>query len=189
MEEEELIQHSRQGDVGSFNQLVESYQRGVFNLALRMLGDAQTAEDVTQEAFMSAWGHIRGFRGGSFKSWLFSIVANRCRDHLRQLKRRPTVSLTALESDPEGLPPSICSVENEVLDKELMEEVYLGLASLPEEQRFVIILSDIQGLSYEEIAQAAKCSLGTVKSRLSRGRAHLRDFLKLRGTFGGSSTS
>ena len=189
MAEDELIQRSCQGDVASFNELVVIYQRSVFNLALRMLNDAQSAEDATQEAFLSAWNHIRGFRGGSFKAWLLSIVANCCRDELRRLKRRPVVPLGALEADPDSLPASVGSVEDDLLSLELREEIYRGLASLLPEQRLVIVLSDIQGLSYEEIAQVTGCSLGTVKSRLSRGRTHLRDYLRLRGTFGGSSSS
>ena len=189
MAEDELVQRSRQGDIASFNQLVAIYQRSVFNLALRMLSDAQAAEDATQEAFLSAWRHISGFRGGSFKAWLLSIVANCCRDELRRLKRRPAVPLADLEANPDGLPASTCSVEDNLLSLELREEIYHGLVSLQPEQRLVVILSDIQGLSYEEIAQATCCSLGTVKSRLSRGRAHLRDYLRLRGTFAGPSSS
>lgn len=189
MAEDELVQRSRQGDIASFNQLVAIYQRSVFNLALRMLSDAQAAEDATQEAFLSAWRHISGFRGGSFKAWLLSIVANCCRDELRRLKRRPAVPLADLEANPDGLPASTCSVEDNLLSLELREEIYRGLVSLQPEQRLVVILSDIQGLSYEEIAQATCCSLGTVKSRLSRGRGHLRDYLRLRGTFAGPSSS
>ena len=189
MAEDELVQRSRQGDIASFNQLVAIYQRSVFNLALRMLSDAQAAEDATQEAFLSAWRHISGFRGGSFKAWLLSIVANCCRDELRRLKRRPAVPLADLEANPDGLPASTCSVEDNLLSLELREEIYRGLVSLQPEQRLVVILSDIQGLSYEEIAQATCCSLGTVKSRLSRGRAHLRDYLRLRGTFAGPPSS
>ena len=189
MAEDELIQRSCQGDIASFNQLVVIYQRSVFNLALRMLTDAQSAEDATQEAFLSAWSHIRGFRGGNFKAWLLSIVANCCRDELRRLKRHSLVPLAALEADPDSLPASVGSVEDDLLSIELREEIYRGLASLLPEQRLVIVLSDIQGLSYEEIAQVTGCSLGTVKSRLSRGRTHLRDYLRLRGTFGGPSSS
>lgn len=189
MAEDELIQRSRQGDIASFNQLVVIYQRSVFNLALRMLSDAQAAEDATQETFLSAWRHITGFRGGNFKAWLLSIVANCCRDELRRLKRRPVVSLSVLEANPDSSPASACSVEDDLLSLELREEIYRGLASLPSEQRLAVILSDIQGLSYEEISQTTHCSLGTVKSRLSRGRASLRDFLKHRGTFAGPSSS
>jgi RNA polymerase sigma-70 factor (ECF subfamily) len=177
--EDELVQRSREGDIASFNQLVEIYQRSVFNLALRMLRDAQAAEDATQEAFLSAWRHIRSFRGGYFKAWLLSIVANYCRDELRRQKRRPAIPLAALEADPNGFSASTCSAEDNLLNLELREEIYRGLASLLPEQRLVIILSDIQGLSYEEIAKVTGCSLGTVKSRLSRGRTHLRDYLKL----------
>ncbi len=189
MAEDELIQRSRQGDIASFNELVLIHQRSVFNLALRMLNDSQAAEDATQETFLSAWNHIRGFRGGNFKAWLLSIVANCCRDELRRLKRRPVVSLGAMDTDADDLPTSNCSLEDDILSLELREEIYRGIESLLPEQRLVVILSDIQGLSYEEIAKVTGCSLGTVKSRINRGRTHLRDYLKFRGTFGGSSSS
>jgi len=171
-----------EGDLDSFNQMVEMYQRQVYNLALRMLGNPEAAEDATQDAFFSAWRSISGFRGGKFRAWLLSITANICRDQLRKLKRHPSISLEALLPEPENL-PSDESVEDYVLRRELGEEIQKGLASLPQEQRLAIILSDIQGLSYEEIAQIMDCSMGTVKSRLSRGRVQLRDYLSKKGTF------
>jgi len=180
--EDDLIRGSKEGDLDSFNKLVEIYQRQAYNLALRMLGNSEAAADATQDAFFSAWRNISSFRGGKFKAWLLSITANVCRDQLRKLKRQPSVSLEALPLEPENL-PSTESVEDYVLRRELGEEIQRGLDSLPREQRLAVILSDIQGLSYEEIAQAMGCSLGTVKSRLSRGRVQLRDYLSKKGTF------
>ena len=174
MEEGELIQAAKKGDLDSFNHLVERYQREVYNLALRMLGNTQGAEDATQEAFVSAFKGISRFRGGSFRAWLLRIVANACRDQLRSLRRRPTIPIEALELEPDRNAPS---PEDYALRRELGGEVARALASLPLEQRLAVILCDIEGLSYEEIAQAMNCSLGTVRSRLSRGRARLRHHL------------
>lgn len=177
---------SQKGDLDSFNKLVESHQRQVYNLALRMLGTAQAAEDVTQEAFLSAFRAIRGFRGGNFRAWLLRIAANACYDQLRRARRRSTISLEGLMADPAAAElPAIASPGESPEDRlqrlELAQVISSCLMRLPTEQRLVVILCDVQGLSYEEAAQAAGCSLGTVKSRLSRGRAHMRDLLRQQG--------
>lgn len=179
MDEHELISRSQAGDVESFNQLVEQYQRLVYNLALRMLGSAEAAEDATQDTFLSAFKAIDKFRGGSFKAWILRIAANSCHDKLRVARRCRVMSLDTLLIEPEALPQSdnSDSPEDHALRQELGRLLNDGLAQLPEDQRLVIILSDIQGFSYQEIAQVAGCSLGTVKSRLNRGRTRLRDFL------------
>ncbi|NQT48888.1 MAG: sigma-70 family RNA polymerase sigma factor [Chloroflexi bacterium] len=182
MNDSDFVQRSKEGDLDAFNRLVESHQAVAYNLALRMLGDRQSAEDATQDAFLSAWRNIGTFRGGSFKAWLLSITANTCRDQLRKRKRNPITSMETLVVEPEGL-PSVGSPEDHVLRRELGRQIQEGLATLTSDQRLAVILSDIQGLSYEEIAQVMQCSLGTVRSRLSRGRARLRDYLVRRGTF------
>ena len=184
MDESELIRRSQQGDLDSFNRLVELYHRQVYNLALRMMGQVEAAEDATQDAFLSAWKGILGFRKGNFRAWLLCIVANACRDQLRARKRRPVTPIDELE--PEALSGSGESPEDYVLRRELAAEIQRGLASLHPDQRLAIILCDMQGLSYEEIAQVMASSLGTVRSRLSRGRAHLRDYLLQRGELLGS---
>ena len=175
MDEVQLIALSRQGDVDSFNRLVEAYQRQVYNLALRMLGTVEAAQDATQEAFISAWRGIGRFRGGNFRSWLLSIVANACRDEFRRRGRRPTISLDDLALEPEN------HSDDFARRLELGEVIQGGLSRLTPDQRLAIILSDVQGLSYEEMAQAMRCSLGTVRSRLSRARAHLKDYLLEQG--------
>ena len=180
MEEAQLIRGCQAGDLSYFNGLVELYQQQVYNLALRMLGDADAAEDAAQETFLSAYRGIRKFRGGNFKAWLLHITANVCRDHLRSARRHPVDSLDVLGPDVQiqtrltGLSES---PEDYALRVELGQVINSGLATLPPDQRLAVILCDIHGLSYEEIAQVAACSVGTVKSRISRGRAHLRDYL------------
>lgn len=181
MNETDLIAASKKGDTAAFNQLVWAYQERAYNLAYRMLGDRDLAADATQEAFLSAYRAIDGFRGGSFRAWILRIVSNACYDHLRHKQRRPTASLDALYAVPEEYPvaPSVGDgPEDQVLRKELWETVGAGLLTLPPDQREAVILRDIQGLDYAEIAQVTRASLGTVKSRISRGRARLRDYLR-----------
>jgi RNA polymerase sigma-70 factor (ECF subfamily) len=179
MDEQDLVSRSKSGDVEAFNLLVEQYQRLVYNLALRMLGNAEAAEDASQDTFLSAYKAIGKFRGGSFKSWVLRIAVNSCHDKLRVARRYRVVSLDTLMLEIGDLPQGNNneSPEDYALRRELGRFLNEGLAYLPEDQRLVVILSDVQGFSYEEVAQAAGCSLGTVKSRLNRGRMRLRDFL------------
>jgi len=175
-----LVRRAQRGDVGAFNQLVLCYQQLAYNVAYRLLGDSDAAADVTQDAFTSAYQAIRGFRGGSFRAWLLRIVSNGCYDYLRSRQRHPTASLDAL-SDEEESPTAFRdpgeTPEDAALRHELLAHIQQGLLTLPVDQRVAVVLYDVQGLSYEEIAEVTRASLGTVKSRLSRGRAHLRAFL------------
>ncbi len=179
MEEQELVSRSRAGDVEAFNLLVEQYQRLAYNLALRMLGNTEAAEDATQDAFLSGYRAIGKFRGGSFKTWILRITANSCYDRMRVARRARVTSLdTLLEVSGElPLQNGAESPEDYVVRRELGRFLNEGLIHLPQDQRLAVILRDIQGLSYEEICHATRSSLGTVKSRLNRGRARLRDFL------------
>ncbi|MBC8160085.1 MAG: sigma-70 family RNA polymerase sigma factor [Roseiflexaceae bacterium] len=182
-EERRAIDEAQHGDVQSFNTLVRLYESRVYNLCFRMLGDGESAADATQEAFISAYRSIRSFRGGSFRAWLLRIATNGCYDVLRARKRRPAISLDAdTDSESEYSPLQIAddaeSPDDAALRRELASEIQRGLSLLPEEQRAVIVLSDVEGLAYEEIAQITGLNLGTVKSRLSRGRARLREVLR-----------
>jgi RNA polymerase sigma factor (sigma-70 family) len=181
--EQRLVSDAQRGDLESFNQLVRLYEGRVYTLCYRMLGDSESAADAAQDAFLSAYRNLRSFRGGSFRSWMLRIATNTCYDALRARKRRPTTSLdAALDSDDEATsfdPPDLGeSPLDSALRLELGAAIRRGLQLLPADQRAVLILSDIQGLAYEEIAEATGANLGTVKSRLSRGRARLRDILK-----------
>ncbi len=179
----ELIRLSKEGDLDSFNQLVENFKKPVLNLAIRMLGDYQAAEDASQEAFFSAWRNLGAFRGDGFKTWLLRITANVCHDELRKRKSRIFVPLDndVLENQ---CMQTAASPEEHAIRIEIQAHIQEGLMSrLNPEQRLAVVLSDIQGLNYEEVAQVMNCSIGTVRSRLSRGRARLRDFLVEKGTF------
>ncbi len=182
-----FIARSRRGDTAAFNQLILLHQQAVYTLAYRMLGDPDNAADVTQEALFSAFRAIASFRGGSFRSWLLRIASNACCDYWRRSRRHPGESLEALsgqsEDHNEGVAQQFAdderwNPETLALRAELQELIQDGLVHLPLEQRLAVILSDIQGLSYEEIASATDTSLGTVKSRIARGRAQLRGYLQ-----------
>ncbi|MCY3918771.1 MAG: sigma-70 family RNA polymerase sigma factor [Chloroflexi bacterium] len=186
--DDELAERAKQGELGAFNALVGRYQRPVFGLCLRMLSSPPAAEDAAQDAFVSAWRGIGGYRGGSFQAWMLRIAGNQCRDELRKRKRRPTDSLDSmLEAGGDSVaPPSReRSPEGRAMGAETASVIQQGLATLPPEQRQAILLSDVHGLPYDEIAQAMGTSVGTVKSRISRGRARLRSFLTARGELPG----
>jgi RNA polymerase sigma-70 factor (ECF subfamily) len=183
-EDNRLVTLSQEGDLAAFNALVETYQGQAYNLCWRMLGVRQAAEDATQEAFLSAYLNIRRFRGPSFRAWLLRIAANAATDELRRRRRRPQVSLEAPLSGSEtalDLPDPSAGPEECALRLEQARRIQTALLTLPLDQRLTVILSDVQGLSYEEVAQAMGSSLGTVKSRLSRGRARLRRYLLEQG--------
>lgn len=180
MDEEALIQAAQGGELSAFNQLVLRYQELAYNVAYRLLGDPDAAADATQDGFLKAYRALNGFRGGSFKSWLLRIVTNTCYDQMRARKRRPTSSLENMAVDPEHASRLVHDGEGPeeyVLREELGRVIQQGIQTLPEDQRVTLILADIEGFSYQEIAEITGVQLGTVKSRLSRGRARLRDYL------------
>ncbi|HEU5441061.1 MAG TPA: sigma-70 family RNA polymerase sigma factor [Ktedonobacterales bacterium] len=194
-DERALVERSQRGEVAAFNVLVERYQSAAYAVALRMLGDAEAAADVTQDAFFSAYRAIGSFHGSSFRAWLFRIVSNGCYDHFRAQGRRPAVSLEATlederDADPQNssdarLPRAMIDPswdpERAALRAETIARIEAALQRLPAEQRLAVVLSDIQGLAYDEIAAIMGTSLGTVKSRIARGRAHLRGMLLREG--------
>ena len=178
-EDASLIVRAASGDLAAFNALVETHQDCVYGLCLRMLASRQTAEDVTQDVFLAAYRHIGSYRGGLFRAWLLRIAANACTDELRRRQRRPQTSLDLIAEggSPIDPPDTSESPEETVLRGELGRHIQAGLMALPLDQRAVIVLCDVQGLTYEEVAEAVNASLGTVKSRLSRGRTRLREIL------------
>lgn len=181
-----LVAAAQKGDLTAFNQLVALYEGRVYNLTLRMLGESAAAEDATQDSFLQAYRALSQYRGGSFRSWLLRIATNICYDRLRSRKRHPTDSLNRLQEEAEEMGGSSLALledpqgdlEETALRRELARDLALALQSLPEEQRVVVVLSDVQGLSYEEIASITGVSLGTVKSRISRGRLKIREFIQ-----------
>ena len=181
MNEEDLIQQAQQGDIVAFNRLVVQYQELVFNVAYRIMGDPAEAEDVAQETFITAYKSLRSFRGGSFKSWLIRVATNRCYDELRRRKRRPQTSLDAITDENESFAFLRSPGEGPEAHRQRVELALMierCLKGLPDDQRIVTVLGDVEGYDYQQIAEITSVSLGTVKSRLSRARAMLRDCLQ-----------
>jgi RNA polymerase sigma-70 factor (ECF subfamily) len=184
MDEPALIQTAQRGDLDSFNTLILHYQDIVFHTALRILGDEDQAADAAQEAFISAFRSISTFRGGSFKAWLMRTVTNACYDELRRQKRRPTTPLEPDTEDGEEMDsprwladPNMTPAQQSEAD-ELEHAIQHCLDALPTEFRTVVVMADVQGMDYSEVATAARVPLGTVKSRLARARLRLRECLR-----------
>jgi RNA polymerase sigma-70 factor (ECF subfamily) len=185
MDEPTLIAAAQRGSVDAFNELVLVYQQQVYNLAYRIMGDPASAADAAQEAFISAFQSIGRFRGGSFKSYLLRIVSNGCYDELRRRKRRPATSFEDFGEVDEDANPALINggeqPEEYAERQEMARVIQAGIEMLPPDQRITLALSDVQGLSYQEIAEVTSVSLGTVKSRLARARGKVRDYLRAQG--------
>lgn len=183
MDEIALIQAARGGDLDSFNRLVLAYQDLIYSHAFRMIGEEETADDATQNTFISAYNHLGSFRGGSFKAWLLRIVTNTCYDELRRRKRRPTVPLEPLDDTGEEVESARWMVdpgdqpEASAERMELQRAIQHCLDNLPDDFRTIVVMVDVQGLDYLQASQAARKPIGTIKSRLARARLRLRDCL------------
>jgi RNA polymerase sigma-70 factor (ECF subfamily) len=181
-DEATLLAAAQRGDLPAFNQVILHYQSLAYNIAYRLTNDADLAADATQDAFIKAYQRLGQYRGGSFKSWVLRIVTNTCYDALRARKRRPT---TPLESDEDEDDPEYDArlidggerPEDHAMRQELAVAIQRAISQLPPDQRTALVLSDVEGLDYQEIADATGAALGTVKSRLSRARAKVRDLL------------
>jgi RNA polymerase sigma factor (sigma-70 family) len=181
MDETRIIKEAQKGSLSAFNQLVMAHQGTAYNLAYRVIGNGDAAADACQDAFIKAYKAIAQYQGGSFKGWLLRIVTNTCYDYIRYKSRRPATSLEDMVENPDDHSSKLVSEaerpEDHVLRLELNDVIQTGINQLPEDQRIVVVLSDIQGMAYQEIAEVINEPLGTVKSRLSRGRSRLRDYL------------
>ena len=189
-----MIRRVQHGDVDAFGLLVTAYEKNVFNVALQMLGNREDAQDIAQEAFLKAYNSLSSFRGDSkFSSWLYRIVSNLCLDFKRRQSRRPSSSLTVEDDDGENVQLDIADESQSpetLLERKLTREaVRRGLAELPEEQRQILLLREIQGLSYEEIGEAMGLEAGTVKSRIFRARKKLCAYLLKDGNISDSISS
>ena len=184
MNEQALIHDAQGGNLDAFNTLVLHYQDSVFNTALRILGDDDQAADASQEAFISAFKSITAFRGGSFKAWLMGTVTNACYDELRRQKRRPTTPLEPDTDDneemdsPRWLADPNMTPDQKAEANELEHAIQHCLDNLPLEFKTVVVMADLQGMDYIEVASAIRVPLGTIKSRLARARLRLRECLQ-----------
>jgi RNA polymerase sigma-70 factor, ECF subfamily len=177
--DEELVRRYLAGDSGAFTDLVRRHETRVYNLAYRMLGNADDAREASQEAFITCVRKLKGFRGESaFGTWLYRVASNACYDALRRRKRTP-VPLEELPEAESGLDVAASSAD--------VVDVQRALVRVPEEFRLVLILHDVEGMPYEEIAVAVGIPVGTVKSRLHRGRVALGRLLGAGGEHPGPS--
>ena len=177
-----IVRKVLQGDVNAFEKLVTEYEKAVYAIAQRMTGNAEDAADMTQETFIKAYNSLSSFRGDSkFSVWLYRIANNVCLDFLRSKNRRPTVSLSTEDDDGEETQLDIADESQSpelLLESSLTRDaVRRGLDSLPPDYKQILLLREIQGLSYEEIAAALGIESGTVKSRIFRARKRLCTFL------------
>lgn len=177
--DEILVDKSKNGDLNAFEELVRRYEGRVYSMAYRFMGNHADAVDLAQEGFIRLYQNLPGFRGdSSFSTWMYRVVANACRDELRRRQRQRNVSLDEMAESAGGnipVPSMEVSPEESAERNELQEYVQMCLNSLSEEHRLILIMREMQGLSYEEIADTLDCSLGTVKSRLNRARHALKD--------------
>ncbi len=184
MDEVGLINDAKRGDLEAFNRLVLAYQDIVYNQAYRVLGEYPSADDATQEAFISAYKNIHSFRGGSFRAWLLRIVTNACYDELRRKKRRPTTALEPIDDAGEEIESPYWIADPGELPEENVERSELGQAiqscldQLPVDFRVVVVLVDVQGFDYQEASKVIGKPLGTVKSRLARARNRMKECLQ-----------
>lgn len=180
--DEASIAAAQNGNLAAFNEIVARHERAVFAVCMRLLRDRTSAEDAAQDTFIRAWGALHAFHGGAVRPWLLRIATNRAYDVLRARTRRPAGSLDAesFETEPEWTSQAALgdTPEAHATRSELSAVLERALDGLPDDQRLAIILSDIQGYAYEEIAEITDVAIGTVKSRISRGRSRLRDLLR-----------
>jgi len=181
--EQLLLEKAKAGDVAAFEELIEAYQKKVYNLALRIIGNADDAADLAQEAFIRIFKAISGFKEqSSFSTWVYRITTNVCLDEIRRRKNRKVISLDEeIHVDDGDLKRQVVSDEtgpDEAAEREeLRRVVNEAISSLPVEQRTAITLRDLNGMSYEQIAQILNCPAGTVKSRINRARQALKNVL------------
>ena len=191
--ENEIIRSVLRGNVNDFEKLVTAYEKNVYSLALRMVGDPEDAADMTQETFIKAYRSLSSFRGDSkFSSWLYRIASNVCLDFLRSRSRHPQVSLSSSDEDDRTtfeLPDMSRNPEEQLMKKLSMEAVRRGLEQLPEQQRQILVLRELGGLSYAELARILGLEEGTVKSRIFRARKRLCALLLRDGNISGGAAS
>ena len=177
-DEESVVRLAVGGDRSAFARLMEHYQSACYDLAWRLIGDPDQAADATQDAFIHAYDALHSYRGGIFRSWLMRITANASYDILRRAQRRPTTALPEPEEGQAELPDigAVNPVE-EAQKSELYRHLERALRLLPEDQRVAVVLCDVYGMDYGEVASMTRSALGTVKSRIHRGRLRLRELM------------
>ena len=191
-QEQKWIDSARKGDQDAFAELVRLYEKKVFALTTRMCKNPEDAAEAAQEAFLAAWQGLPNFRGdAAFSTWLYRLASNACIDLLRREGRHQSAAGPSFNDEETGLEvtDTAPTPAETLARKELRQQIELGLQSLSTEHRQVLILREIHQLSYDEISRILKLDTGTVKSRISRGRRQLRNFLLKNGNFSAAAPS
>ena len=188
MTEQQLVARAKAGDDEAFAQLMRDNEKRIYNLTLRMTGNPDDAMDLAQEAFLNAWRGLKFFKGDSaFSTWIYRLASNACIDFLRRQKRRQDISAPMPVDEEDDTPPDIPDdrfrPEQALERQELRNAVSAGLNQLSDEHRQVLVMREINGLSYQEIADILDLEAGTVKSRIARARNSLRKILLEQGNF------
>lgn len=185
MTEQELVRAAQRGNERAFEELAHRYEKQMYRLALRMCGREEDAWEVYQEAFLSAWRGLGSFRGdAALSTWLYRLTSNAAIDYLRRQNRQRALEGTSLDDEEAPEPADTAPSPAQAAEQgELREQIQAGLMALSASQRQVLLLRELQGLTYEEISRALALDLGTVKSRIARGRENLRKFLLATGNF------
>jgi len=192
IQEQNWIKSAQNGDQDAFEQLVRRYEKRVFALTLRMCRNPEDAAEAAQEAFLAAWQGLRFFRGdSSFSTWLYRLTSNACVDLMRREGRHWDAAGPSLDDGELNLdiPDRTASPQEAAERSELRAQIEEGLRALSPEHREVLVLREMHQLSYEEIGAVLSLDLGTVKSRISRGRKQLRNFLLKSGNFSAAPAS
>ncbi|MCC7364238.1 MAG: sigma-70 family RNA polymerase sigma factor [Dehalococcoidia bacterium] len=188
--DERLVLLAKDGSLDAFNRLVERHQSAVYSLCFRILGQSQSAEDATQEAFLSAYRSLDRFEGGNFRSWLLRIAANESKDELRRRRRKDQAASLSAIFDRNDLPVEVPDPHEGALDiierHEFGAELEQLLLEIPFEQRQAVLLVDVYDFQYEEVARLTGTSVGTIKSRIHRGRERLRNLVLQRPELSGA---
>jgi RNA polymerase sigma-70 factor, ECF subfamily len=177
-DDRDLVGRARRGDREAFTQLIVQYQVPLYNMALRMVGGPDDAADIAQEAFLRAWEKIRTLRDAPFKSWLFQIAANLCYDHFRRGRRYGVMPEDDQTGNVLGLGISTPDPQERAETSERNRLVRESIQALDHDMRIAIVLRDVNGMAYEEIAGVLRVPLGTVKSRIARARAQVQEQLR-----------
>lgn len=178
----EVVKKAQQGDLRAFEQLVEQHYTKIYNIALGIMGNSHDAEDAAQNVLIKIYHSVGDFKFQSkFSTWVYRITTNVCMDEMRKHKRNKSVSSDGLPNEAFGTDHA--TPEAHALKYEAVDDLRRAIGSLKDEHKKVIVLRDINGFSYEEIARLTKCSVGTVKSRISRARTALKDTLISTGYF------
>ena len=182
--DEQLIKKFQRGDVGAYNQIVYRYKDRLLNFIYRFLNDLDRSEDLVQDTLLKLYTHKDSYKEiAKFSTWLYTIAANLARTELRKIKRRKTFSVTELSHDDREfiIKSTDAGPGEENFSQNFEKNVQRALAELPDDFKTIIILRDIQELSYDEISKIVEVPLGTVKSRINRGRVKLQQLLKKKG--------